>query len=139
MKIRTTCFPCILLVFFAFVRPPDPSAAAPGPDPAPVNLYFIDPSNTYLKAEARRVPPGKSLTETARNIVLALLDGPQEGLLRSLPEGLLLRSLFVTEDKTAFVDFEKRADARIETGVLSEWLGVCSVEKVDHRACSCWL
>ncbi|MBW1776179.1 MAG: GerMN domain-containing protein [Deltaproteobacteria bacterium] len=100
-----------------------PSAA----DQAPINLYFMDATRTYLKAEVRQIPESESPTAFARAVLEALLEGPREGLARAIPKGLALRAAFVTGEKTAYVDFAKNPETFAETSVLFEWLAVYSI------------
>jgi spore germination protein GerM len=92
-----------------------------------VNLYFMDPSDTHLTAETRQIPETERIEQSARAILEALLTGPRQGLVRAIPEGLSLRTLFLTEEKIAYVDFQKNPDSRLERGVISEWLAIYSI------------
>jgi len=117
-------FFCVLIAFFSiwgFVPAPFVFAQKT------VNIYFLDPSDTHLTAETRQIPEAERIEQSARAILEALLTGPRKGLVRAIPEGLSLRTLFFTEEKIAYVDFQKSPDSRMERGVLSEWLAVYSI------------
>lgn len=94
---------------------------------ASVNLYFIDPSQTHLAAQVREIPESTDTVHSARAIVTALMEGPKEGLLRSIPEELTLRAVFITDEKRAVVDLARRPEARIRKDAFAEWLAVCSI------------
>ena len=67
-----------------------------------VDLYFSTEEGPYLKAEKRKIKKG-SLEAEAAGAVRALLQGPREGLVNTIPPGTRLNALRVS-DSTAFVD-----------------------------------
>jgi spore germination protein GerM len=69
------------------------------------NLYFADPRNPYLVAEARVVANPGDPAALGRRLIAALIDGPSEGNYPTIPKGTRLRSFFLLADGTAVVDF----------------------------------
>ncbi len=92
-----------------------------------VHLYFLDPTQTHLAAESRQIAQSESPSRKVRTLLDALLAGPREGLVRAVPEGLSLRAAFVTGDRIAYVDFEKRPEAQLQMGAFSELLALYSI------------
>jgi hypothetical protein len=114
-----------MLIIGAWIFGPASATSAFGQ--ATVNLYFMDPTHTHLAAQARPFPAGLDTVQSAHAILTALFEGPREGLVRTIPEELSLRAVFVTDDKTAYVDLAKRPEAQIYPDVFSEWLAISSI------------
>lgn len=90
---------------------PAPAEGAAAPDftdmfnQVEVTLYFLRGDGEALMPESRRVFRTTTVNDRARQAVQALIDGPEGGLLPSLPPGTQLLELFVATDGTAYVDF----------------------------------
>ena len=72
-----------------------------------VNLYFTDKNGLFLTAESRTVPNAEDPAVLGRHIIEALIDGPQKGLVRTVPEAASLRAIYVTDDGVAYVDLQE--------------------------------
>ncbi len=106
----------------------EPAAAAVGesteeasgseapPNQVEVTLYFLAADGEMLAPERRRIFRTASVTDRARQTVQALLDGPEGGLMRSVPPGTQLHEIFITPDGTAFIDLGSEFRLGIETG-----------------------
>lgn len=81
-----------------------------------VTLYFLRADGEALVPEKRRVFRTTTVNDRARQAVQALIDGPEGGLLPSLPPGTRLLELFVDADGTAYVDFGPEMLLGIGTG-----------------------
>jgi len=95
--------------------------------PTTVHLYFSDKSNLYLSAENRELTFPGDPVESAKQIVQALIDGPRNGLMRTLPPCTKLRALFLYEDGTAFVDFSNALSENHPGGSESELMTLYSI------------
>ncbi len=93
----------------------------------PVYLYFADPETGYLSSEARRIPRAADPAVFCQKITEALIAGPENGLMRTLPGQTALRALYITDDGIACVDFNGAVSEHHPRGVRSELLSVYSV------------
>lgn len=91
------------------------------------HLYFLDEHHRFLKAEERTLARQDSVVEHARNIVHALIKGPDGELLPTVPSEAKLISVFVTEDGIAYLDFDRAIRNEHPGGSLSELLTIFSV------------
>mgnify|MGYP003565306139 CR=1 FL=1 len=65
--------------------------------------------------------------EFGKIIINALIDGPQEGLMRTIPSGTILRALYVTQDGTAYVDISDAIKDAHPGGIKSELFTIYSI------------
>ncbi len=63
------------------------------------HLYFADKDNNYLIAEQRALPHSDDPLAFGRSLVEALIEGPQKGLMRTLPEATEIRALFMVAER----------------------------------------
>ena len=94
---------------------------------AVVDLYFADWNNSFLKSEQRTMLQSPDAVSFARDIVEALIKGPQKGLLRTLPEGTVLNALYITPDNVCYVDLSEAVRTHHPGGSNSELLTIYSV------------
>jgi spore germination protein GerM len=112
---------------------PDLTGAVRADTPAPalqkrqVHLYFADGSGKYLSAEQRVVEQPADAASAARELVNALIRGPLEDRTRTLPRDAGLRTLFVTSDGIAYVDFKADPLNSYPGGVETELLTIYSI------------
>jgi spore germination protein GerM len=83
-------------------------------------LYFADKDNTHLVAQERFLADHKEPAAYGRRIIQNLIKGPNGELMRTVPEDTGLRALYVTQDKTAFVDLTEKVRDNHPGGVQSE-------------------
>ena len=62
-----------------------------------------------------------------KRIVESLTEGPQEGLMPTIPRGTVLRALYILDDGTAFVDMSEAISDNHPGGCKSEMLTIFSV------------
>ena len=94
---------------------------------SPVHLYFIGRSNYFLMSEQRAVIHPDSTGGFARAIVEALINGPQEGLLRTIPSGTKLKAIYVTPDGICYVDLSEEVRNNHPGGSNTELLTIYSM------------
>ena len=78
------------------------------PDSSVTYLYFAKKDNTHLVAQERFFADHKEPAEYGRRIIRNLIKGPNGELMRTVPEDTGLRALYITQDKTAFVDLTEK-------------------------------
>jgi len=116
-------------------RPPDtgqevvPEAQVSGQIPArwKAHIYFADAEQRYLTAEARAMTSSDNVVDRAKAMAMALIEGPRTPLGRTIPEGVRLLALHVTEDGVAYVDLSREVRDRHPGGTLSELLTIFSI------------
>ena len=91
------------------------------------HLYFSDLDEQFLKAEERALPQYQTMTETAESVIEALIAGPKENLSPTIPEGTNLLSIYLTPNKTAYVDFDETITEKHPGGSTSELLTIYSI------------
>ena len=92
-----------------------------------VHLYFSDKENSFLSAEQRTLLYSKDVVEFGKTILEALIQGPREGLMRTIPSATTLHSLYVTQDGTAYVDLAATIKDAHPGGVHSEQMTIFSI------------
>ena len=92
-----------------------------------VHLYFADRKGRHLQAEERKIE-AKDTDSAIRAIIGALLQGPDDSkLVSTIPTGSKLLHTFVTEDGTAYVDFNPELSSLHPGGVTAERLTLYSI------------
>ena len=91
------------------------------------NLYFADKDNLNLIAESQTISMHEDTATFGKIIIEALIKGPREGLMRTIPEGTLLRAIFVADDGTAYVDMSEAVSENHPGGCKSELLTMYSI------------
>ncbi len=90
------------------------------PDNSVTYLYFANKNNTHLIAQERFLADNKEPAAYGKRIIQNLIKGPKGELMRTVPEDTELRALYVTQDKTAFVDLTEKVRDNHPGGVWSE-------------------
>jgi spore germination protein GerM len=110
--------------------PPSKRLAAAS-DPKPLNmiahLYFATTDQAFLTAEERVLPEEDDPAEYGKAIIGALIEGPQRNLMRTLPKETLLKSVYITEEGTAYVDFSDALRDHYPGGCRMELLSLYSI------------
>lgn len=111
--------------------PEDSGHAQPGtardPDTGPVFLYFADPQTGYLSAEPRDMERRHDIAGFCKQLVQALLAGPESGRMPVFPPETKLRALYAAPGATVYVDLSGDFAARHPKGVRSELLSVFGI------------
>ena len=92
-----------------------------------VHLYFASRKGRFLQAEERKI----QATDTGsaiEAIVSALLEGPEDAkLVSTIPTGSKLLHTFITDDGTAYVDFNSELSLLHPGGVTAERLTIYAI------------
>lgn len=91
-----------------------------------VHLYFGDLQGHYLRAEQRVLERPSDDAAFGRQLMDALILGPQKPGGQTLPEGARVRAFFITGG-TAYVDFVAEAFSKHPGGVEMELLTIYSI------------
>jgi hypothetical protein len=92
-----------------------------------VHLYFGDKTGRFLSSEERVMSDPGDAAQFATDIIRALIDGPRENLLRTLPSESRLRALFIADDACCFVDLNSASRQFHPGGCRNELLSVYSI------------
>ncbi len=103
------------------VRPTTPAVKSD------VLLYFASKNNGFLVAENRMISNPANPVMFAKNIIQALINGPRTRLMRTLPQDMKLRALYVTGDGTAYTDFSVAIKDNHPGGIQAELITIYSI------------
>jgi len=92
-----------------------------------VHLYFSAQDQTSLIPEIRELPNSGDPSELGKNIVQALIEGPRDKGVRTLPAEAVVKDVFITDDGTAYVDFSEDVTEDHPGGVQTELISIYSV------------
>ena len=98
-------------------------ATADAPDMRPLNsavLFYVAEDGTALVREERDVDFGEDTLARARIVAEAQLSPPLPPLLSPVPEGTVLRALYLADGGDAFVDLSSEATLAHPGGSLDE-------------------
>jgi len=97
-------------------------------DKKKIHLYFADKGNSFLIAEERTISQSPDPAEFGKTIIEALIKGPLEGLMRTIPVDTALSAFYVTQDgRTAYVDLTKEVKERHPGGIKTELITIYSI------------
>ncbi len=94
---------------------------------SPVHLYFTDRNSYFLRAEQRVILHPDDPLGLAGGIIQALIKGPQEGLLKTIPADTRLNAIYITPDRTGYVDLSEAVRKNHPGGSKSELLTIYSL------------
>jgi spore germination protein GerM len=87
-----------------------------------VHLYFANRKGRFLQAEQRKIQ-AEDTSSAIEAIISALLEGPDNSeLVSTIPAGSRLLHAFVTDDGTAYLDFNSELSRLHPGGVTAERL-----------------
>lgn len=93
----------------------------------PVYLYFADKRSIFLVAEETFISHPKDPVSFGKLIIKTLVDGSISNRERTLPKETRLRTLFVDQDGTAYVDFAGNIKEFMKTGCYDEIIAIYSI------------
>lgn len=70
-----------------------------------VSLFFSSPDDEHLVVESREIYRTASRIDQVKQAIIALIEGPKKDLDPVIPEGTVLKEVFLDKDGTAYVDF----------------------------------
>jgi spore germination protein GerM len=91
------------------------------------HLYFADRNNSFLKSEQRVMRQPDDPVAFGRAIVEALINGPQKGLVRTIPVGTGLSAIFIDSEKVCYIDLSSAVKENHPGGSNSEMLTIYSI------------
>ena len=92
-----------------------------------IHLYFADRKGDYLQAEEKKVL-AEDTPSAIEAIVNALLEGPDNSkLVSTIPAGSRLLHIFLTDDGTAYLDFNSELSRLHPGGVTAERLTLYAI------------
>lgn len=91
------------------------------------HLYFADRNNSYLKSELRVMQQPRDPVEFGRAIVEALIEGPQKGLIRTIPAGTQLSAIYIDANQVCYIDLSETVRKKHPGGTHSELLTIYSM------------
>jgi len=94
---------------------------------ARAHLYFSDVDHSSLTAEVRILALSGGLVQRTRQIVEALADGPNGPLTPTIPAGTRLLAVYLADDATVYLDFNRAITENHPGGTLSELLTIFSL------------
>ncbi len=91
-------------------------------------LYFANRENAFLTAENREFFHAKDPEQFGRDIMNALIKGPQQSdFISTIPKDTALRAFYIAEDGTAYADLTEAVSANHPGGSESELMTICSI------------
>lgn len=125
MTIRRSTYSivCVLAVV-GFARGGAPAHA---PGSTEISLYFADADGLGLLAEKRAVSQAANIVEQIRSTVVELIRGPTTALVSAIPEGTMVREVFLDEKGCAYVDFSRAISENHPGGTTGELVTIASI------------
>ncbi|HUL75368.1 MAG TPA: GerMN domain-containing protein [Vicinamibacterales bacterium] len=109
-----------------------PVAATPAATPAATRkihatLFYVSSNGDELVPVSHEVPYGSTPGEQARRIIEAQIQPPPAGMLSAIPAGTTLRTIYLTPNGQAYVDFSPEIAKNHTGGSLDEILAVYAI------------
>ena len=120
-----------LLPGFLSRQPPVTRDAKPGETASAqkiqANLFYVSDDGAELVSVVREVPYGATSSEQARQIVMAQVRTPSDGLVSAIPPGTVVRGVFIGSRGDAYVDLGIAVSTGHGGGTLNEALAVFAI------------
>lgn len=87
-------------------------------------LFYVADDGMRLTGVERDVPYGEGTGEQAREILAAQVAPVAEPLVSAIPPGTTIRTVFITDDGSAYIDLSREVAAAHGGGTLDELLTV---------------
>lgn len=121
----------LLVIFFvtlfSAIFPPVDMDAMKRKEKQIAKIYFSDPQERFLKSEKRFVTKESDNALQAKEIVKALLNGSQNGLVNTFPKGVIVKDVKISDDGVASVNFHKNLFKSYEGSSASEMATIYSL------------
>jgi spore germination protein GerM len=92
-----------------------------------IKLYFSTPGSAILETEERSIAYHQTLNAQAKEVMTALIAGPKGKLIPTIPEGVRLMDILVTNDGVAYVDLSGEIVSNHQGGTTGEMVTVYSI------------
>ncbi len=92
-----------------------------------VTIYFSDKQERFLVPETRYIIKEDNDALQAKEIVKALLDGSKTGLINTYPSGVTVKDVKVSNDGTAFINFDANLSRLHPGGSAAEMASIYSL------------
>lgn len=109
------------------VTPENQAQSEKSSDRIMVHLYFSDSDNSFLISEQRSLSASSRSEALGVQIIKALLEGPKQSLERTIPEGTILRGLYILQNRTAYVDLSREIRDHHPGGAKLELMTIYSM------------
>ena len=96
-------------------------------DKKKVHLYFADRDSSFLIAEERTISQSPDPAEFGKAIIESLIEGPREGLMRTIPVDTSLNAFYVTQNGVAYVDLTEEVKEHHPGGIKTELITIYSI------------
>lgn len=96
-------------------------------DESTTYLYFLDMDCTYLIGEERPFLHSPDPVEYGRAIIQAIIDGPKERLIPTVPQKTQLKALHISRDGVAYVDLSENIESDHPGGSMLEYFTIFSI------------
>jgi spore germination protein GerM len=96
------------------------------PDRLQAYLYYADSRSQFLKAESRLFSAAEDPVSICRRLVEAVIGGPSGDLVATIPEGTRVLAVYITGDKTAWIDLSREVSAGPD-GIWAEVMALYSI------------
>ncbi len=121
----------LLVIFFvtlfSAIFPPVDMDAMKRKEKQVAKIYFSDSQERFLKSEKRFVTKESDNALQAKEIVKALLNGSQNGLVNTFPKGVTVKDVKISDDGVASVNFNKNLLKSYEGSSASEMATIYSL------------
>ncbi|MDY6955024.1 MAG: GerMN domain-containing protein [Thermodesulfobacteriota bacterium] len=94
---------------------------------ARAHLYFSDVDHSFLRAEVRTLALSEGMAQRTRQIVEALVAGPEGPLTPTIPAGTRLLAVYLADHGTVYLDFNRAITENHPGGTLSELMTIFSL------------
>jgi spore germination protein GerM len=92
-----------------------------------ISLYFGNADTDGFKTVKNKIFETPQQVNQVKQALLLLLAGPQQGAIRVIPEGTLLRDVYFDANGAIYADFSQELGLNLPGGSTSEYLAVYSI------------
>ena len=120
---RLVYFTIFMLAVVTFAR----GAPVEVPTSTEISLYFADTELPKLVVEKRTINQAANIVEQIKSTVAELIKGPTTALVSTIPEGTMVREVFLDEKGCAYVDFSRAISEKHPGGTSGELVTIASI------------
>ncbi len=97
------------------------------PSSTEVSLYFVHAEELKLVAERRALSQTANIVEQIKSTVTELIRGSATALIPTIPEGTVVREVFLDEKGCVYVDFSLALSEKHPGGTTGELVTIASI------------